>query len=158
MDASHALPDDDVALDVTALLRAHVAGDPDALARLLPRVYDTLLALHLISAVIAFVTVVMFSAWVAGAPLTRGTFVLSDAAWNVSGAGLLIFGVWLAFSKDPYEIWDAWIIAAMFEWRLPCVIRTAFGSAVDPLVSCRSAVSDSAATSASGVNGPRSSS
>ena len=33
---------DDAPLDVTALLRAHVAGDPDALARLLPHVYDEL--------------------------------------------------------------------------------------------------------------------
>ena len=35
-------PNDDVALNVTALLRAHVAGDPDALAQLLPHVYDEL--------------------------------------------------------------------------------------------------------------------
>jgi hypothetical protein len=76
-------------------------------------VYDTLLALHLISAAIAFVTVLMFSAWVAGAPLTRGTFVLSDAAWNVSGAGLLIFGVWLALYVDGYELWDGWILGAL---------------------------------------------
>ncbi len=33
---------DDPGPGVTALLRAHVAGDPDALARLLPRVYDDL--------------------------------------------------------------------------------------------------------------------
>lgn len=75
--------------------------------------YDTLLALHLISAAISFVTVVMFSAWAAGAPLTRGTFVLSDAAWNVSGAGLLIFGVWLALYVDGYELWDGWILGAL---------------------------------------------
>src|SRR5262249_37332615 len=38
------MPDDeDVAgLNVTALLRAHVAGDPHALDQLLPRVYDDL--------------------------------------------------------------------------------------------------------------------
>ena len=35
-------------------------------------VYDVLLALHLLSAAIAFVTVVMFSAWAVGAPITRG--------------------------------------------------------------------------------------
>ena len=38
----------------------------------------------------------------------------------------------------------------MLACRLPCVIRTAFGSAVDPLVSCSSAVSPSSATAASG--------
>jgi RNA polymerase sigma factor (TIGR02999 family) len=37
------MPDDGVdGLNVTALLRAHVAGDPNALDRLLPRVYDEL--------------------------------------------------------------------------------------------------------------------
>lgn len=42
MDASSGSPNEDVRLDVTALLRAHVAGDPDALERLLPHVYDEL--------------------------------------------------------------------------------------------------------------------
>ena len=37
------MPDDDVeGLNVTALLRAHVAGDPTAFGQLLPRVYDEL--------------------------------------------------------------------------------------------------------------------
>ena len=76
-------------------------------------VYDTLLALHLISAAISFVTIVMFSAWAAGAPVTRGGFALSDAAWNLSGAGLLIFGVWLALYVDGYELWDGWILGAL---------------------------------------------
>jgi hypothetical protein len=76
-------------------------------------VYDTLLALHLIAAAIAFITIVMFSAWAVGAPVTRGTFALSDAAWNISGAGLLIFGVWLALYVDGYELWDGWILAAL---------------------------------------------
>jgi hypothetical protein len=75
-------------------------------------VYDTLLALHLLSAAISFITVATFSAWAAGAPVTRGTFALSDAAWNVSGAGLLIFGVWLALYVDGYELWDGWILGA----------------------------------------------
>lgn len=35
-------PNDEAGLNVTALLRAHVAGDPDALGRLLPHVYDEL--------------------------------------------------------------------------------------------------------------------
>jgi hypothetical protein len=76
-------------------------------------VYDTLLALHLISAAITFITLVMFSAWAVGAPLTRGQFTLADMAWNVSGAGLLVFGVWLALNVDGYELWDAWILGAI---------------------------------------------
>ena len=38
----NAVPNDDAGLNVTALLRAHVAGDPDALSQLLPHVYDEL--------------------------------------------------------------------------------------------------------------------
>ena len=75
--------------------------------------YDVLLALHLISAAIAFITIVMFSAWAFGAPLTRGSWVLADQAWNVSGTGLLIFGVWLALYVDGYELWDGWILGAL---------------------------------------------
>jgi RNA polymerase sigma factor (TIGR02999 family) len=42
MDGPSASPNDNARLDVTALLRAHVAGDPDALGRLLPQVYEEL--------------------------------------------------------------------------------------------------------------------
>jgi hypothetical protein len=76
-------------------------------------VYDTLLALHLLSAAITFVTLVMFSAWAVGAPLTRGQWTVADQAWNVSGAGVLIFGVWLALYVDGYELWDGWILGAL---------------------------------------------
>ena len=75
--------------------------------------YDTLLALHLLSAAIAFVTVSVFSAWAIGVPVRRGDFALSDAAWNISGAGLLVFGVWLALYVDGYELWDGWILGAL---------------------------------------------
>ena len=75
--------------------------------------YDVLLAIHLLSAAIAFVTVVMFSAWAVGAPVTRPHFTLANAAWNVSGAGLLVFGVWLALYVDGYELWDGWILGAI---------------------------------------------
>ncbi len=44
-------------------------------------------------------------------------------------------------------------IAPMLECRLRWVMRTALGSAVEPLVSCSSAVSSSPATSGSGVTG-----
>ena len=75
--------------------------------------YDTLLALHLLSAAITFIALVMFSAWAVGAPLTRRQFTLADMAWNVSGAGVLVFGVWLALYVDGYELWDGWILGAI---------------------------------------------
>ena len=75
--------------------------------------YDTLLALHLLSAAVAFITLVMFSAWAFGAPVSRAQFTVADQAWNVSGLGLLVFGVWLALYVDGYELWDGWIVAAL---------------------------------------------
>jgi hypothetical protein len=75
-------------------------------------VYDTLLFLHLLSAFIAFVTVAVFSAYALGAPVGRADFLLADWSWNVSGSGLLIFGVWLALYVDGYELWDGWILGA----------------------------------------------
>jgi hypothetical protein len=76
-------------------------------------VYDVLLALHLLSAAISFITVAVFSAWAFGAPIRRAEWTLADAAWNVSGAGLLIFGVWLALYVEGYELWDGWILGAL---------------------------------------------
>jgi hypothetical protein len=76
-------------------------------------VYDTLLALHLLSAAIAFITMVLMSAWALGAPIARGQWTIADQAWNVSGFGLLVFGVWLALYVDGYELWDGWILAAL---------------------------------------------
>ena len=75
--------------------------------------YDTLLFLHLLGAFTVFVTVAMFSAWALGAPANRGGFLVADWAWNISGAVLLIFGVWLALYIDGYELWDGWILAAL---------------------------------------------
>ena len=75
--------------------------------------YDALLFLHVLSAAIAFITVVMFSAFALGAPLGRGSFAVADWAWNVSGAGLVVFGVWLALYLDGYELWDGWILGAL---------------------------------------------
>ena len=75
--------------------------------------YDTLLFLHLLSAFIAFITIAIWSAYAFGVTVTRGDFALGDAAWNVSGAGLVIFGVWLALYVDGYELWDGWILGAI---------------------------------------------
>jgi hypothetical protein len=75
--------------------------------------YDTLLFLHVLSGFIAFVSVTIFSAYALGAPVGKGDFALADWTWNVSGAGLLVFGVWLALYVDGYELWDGWILGAV---------------------------------------------
>ena len=40
----------------------------------------------------------------------------AGALWNAGGLGVLVFGVWLALNVDGYELWDAWIIAAIVLW------------------------------------------
>jgi hypothetical protein len=35
---------------------------------------------------------------------------------GIGFAGTVIFGIWLAFNKDGYAIWDGWIIAAIILW------------------------------------------
>jgi hypothetical protein len=87
-------------------------------------VYDTLLFLHLLSAFIAFVTVAIFGAYTLGAPVGKANFRLADISWNVSGAGLLIFGVWLALYVDGYGIWDGWILGALGLF----IVASAFGA------------------------------
>ena len=86
--------------------------------------YDTLVFLHVLSAFIAFVSVMMFSAYAFGAPVGRGDFVVADWTWNVSGAGLLVFGVWLALYVDGYELWDGWILGSL----LLLIAASAFGA------------------------------
>ena len=86
--------------------------------------YDTLLFLHLLSAFMAFVTIVMFGAYVLGAPMGKVGFRVADISWSVSGAGLLIFGVWLALYVDRIEIWDGWILGALALF----VAASAFGA------------------------------
>ena len=75
--------------------------------------YDTLLLLHMLGAVAAFVTIAMFTAYALGATADRGSFALAGWAWNVSGLLLLVFGIWLALYVDGYEIWDGWILGAL---------------------------------------------
>jgi hypothetical protein len=76
-------------------------------------VYDTLLFLHVLSAFVAFVTVAVFAAYAFGVPVDSASFRIADLSWNVSGAGLLVFGVWLALYVDGYELWDGWILGAL---------------------------------------------
>lgn len=86
--------------------------------------YDTLLLLHLLGAFTAFVTIAMFSAYALGVVPDRGSFLVSEWAWNVSGVMLVVFGIWLALYVDGYEIWDGWILASL----VLLGVANAFGS------------------------------
>jgi hypothetical protein len=76
-------------------------------------VYDWLLFLHVLSAMIVFVTVAAFSAFAFGATNDGRVLRIGNIAWDVSGTGLLVFGVWLALYVDGYSLLDGWILAAL---------------------------------------------
>jgi hypothetical protein len=107
-------------------------------------VYETLLFFHLLSAFIAFVTLALFSAYALGAPVGRRDFAVADWSWNVSGAGLLGFGVWLALYLDEYEIWDGWILGSLALFAA----ATAFGGMA------RNQVADRVGATGPGAAGP----
>jgi uncharacterized membrane protein len=88
---------------------------------------DWILALHLLSAALLVGAEVIFGAMIvtlwreSGTTRVNSFFGVSRIATLmvlVGSAGTLIFGVWLAISKDPYDLWDGWIIAALLLWAI----------------------------------------
>jgi hypothetical protein len=87
---------------------------------------DWLLFLHVLSAFLLVVTVVMYSAVALGGTLGgRATFV-ADRCWDVGGLGTLVLGIWLALKLDEYGIFDGWIIGAIVLW----LVATGLGETV----------------------------
>ena len=88
---------------------------------------DWILALHLLAAVLLVGAEVIFNAMILTLWRENSTvrvnsfFSLSRIATImvlVGTAGTLIFGIWLSISKDPYDPWDGWIIAALVLWAI----------------------------------------
>jgi hypothetical protein len=88
---------------------------------------DWLLALHLISAAVLvgamfWFTTVLLATRRAATPAEAVTYFGSvRLAVPLVGAGsllVLLFGLWLAFDKPGYHIWDPWILAAIVLWAI----------------------------------------
>jgi hypothetical protein len=79
-------------------------------------VYDWLLFLHVASAFFLAITVVVLSAPALGFVTDGRLLRLATVAWNIGGAGTLVFGIWLAIYIKNYEVWDGWVIAAIVLW------------------------------------------
>ena len=88
---------------------------------------DWILALHLLSAVGLVAAVVLF--WilvvaVRNVDMPAPTISLGRVArvGNFAVAagtiGTIVFGVWLALSLDAYDLWDAWVLAAIVLWAI----------------------------------------
>ena len=86
---------------------------------------DWMLALHVLSAFSLVAGVVLFwvlivavrrtdtpDATLRMGPLTR----VADGALAIGMGGTIALGIWLAFSVGGYDIWDAWIVAAVVLW------------------------------------------
>ena len=53
------------------------------------------------------------------------TIALGTRSWRdrqrrvvVGALGTIVFGVWLAISRDAYQVWDGWVIAAIVLWAI----------------------------------------
>ena len=88
---------------------------------------DWILVLHVLSAFAMAGAVLLF--WIvivamrnvdtvrdtlAYAPLAS----LGSTVIGIGTLGTLVFGVWLAISRDEYQLWDAWIVAALVLWAI----------------------------------------
>jgi hypothetical protein len=93
---------------------------------------ETLLFLHVLAAFFLVAGVVIYSAFVLGAPVNRPTRTTGEALWGIGGLGTLALGVWLALDIDGYEIWDGWIIAAIVLWLLATGAGSQVSRAVQP--------------------------
>ena len=88
---------------------------------------DWILALHLLSAVALVAAEVIFTIMIVALwrsdntskvastmPLAR----LGVLLVMIGMAGTVVFGVWLAISREEYQLWDGWIIAALVLWAI----------------------------------------
>jgi uncharacterized membrane protein len=88
---------------------------------------DWILALHLLAATSLVGAMTAFSVFIVTIwNDDRPSRVLSTyrlappaTAMVIAGlAGTIVFGVWLSISKDPYDLWDGWVIAAIVLWAI----------------------------------------
>ena len=99
---------------------------------------DWVLVLHLWSAFALVASMVLFWTLVVAtrtltdvdARITYGR--IGDLGGRIIGVGFfgtIIFGIWLAFAKDGYAIWDGWIIAALILWAIAAAFGQRTGAA-----------------------------
>ena len=69
---------------------------------------DTLLFLHILSAVCLFTAIVAFSSVALGGTLDAGPAKIFVALWHIGLVGVLLLGIALAIDVDGVKVWDAW--------------------------------------------------
>jgi drug/metabolite transporter (DMT)-like permease len=97
--------------------------------------YEWLLFLHVTGAFAILATVVVYGAVIAGAGAPaqlRGRFLrLGNVLFSVGALLTLVFGIWLAIDDEQYQLWDAWIIAALVLWAVAGAIEQRFRRTLD---------------------------
>jgi hypothetical protein len=99
---------------------------------------DWILALHVLSGFAYVAGVVLF--WVLIVAVRRADtpratvgmepiVKVGNAAVGIGAGGTIVFGVWLAISKDEYQLWDGWVIAAIVLWVLAAEVGRRTGAA-----------------------------
>lgn len=99
---------------------------------------DWILALHVLSAFAYVAGLVLF--WVLVVSVRRADtpdatiglepiVKVGNAAVGVGAEGTIILGIWLAISRDEYQLWDGWIIAAMVLWVISAAVGQRTGAA-----------------------------
>jgi uncharacterized membrane protein len=97
-----------------------------------------MLALHVLSAFAWVAGLVLF--WVLVVAVRRTDTAeatiriqpvvrVGNAAVGIGMGGTIILGLWLAFSVGDYELWDAWIIAALVLWVISAPLGQRTGAA-----------------------------
>ena len=93
--------------------------------------YETLLFLHVLAAFMLVAGIVMLSALTLGVPTGRGSFTLSSRLVEIGGTGVLLFGLWIVFREDVYDVTDGWILGAIVLWFVATGAGTMAGRGVD---------------------------
>jgi hypothetical protein len=85
---------------------------------------DWIASLHVLSAFALVAALVLFWTlyFVPGvdpsSPALMKLGRLGSIVVGVGFAGTIIFGVWLAIAREPYQLWDLWVIAALVLWAI----------------------------------------
>ena len=99
---------------------------------------EWMLALHVLSAFAFVGGLILF--WVLIVAVRRtdtpeGTIRMApvvkvgNAAVGIGAGGTIVLGIWLAFSFGGYDIWDAWILAAIVLWVIAAALGRRTGEA-----------------------------
>lgn len=85
---------------------------------------DWITALHILSAfavigaLVFFWTLYFAPASDASSPALMSLGKLGNAVVGVGMGGTLVLGIWLAIARDPYQLWDFWVIAGIVLWAI----------------------------------------